>query len=78
MSPLEFFGVGHRKFAALKAHFPKLKLVGQGNEVKALGSKDDLDQFAAKWDLIVWQLSSVTARLRRTTSNGWSARMVWR
>ena len=54
--PLEFFGVGHRKFATLKSHFPKLKLVGRGNEVKALGSKDDLDQFAAKWDLIVWHL----------------------
>ena len=54
--PLEFFGVGHRKFATLKSHFPKLKLVGRGNEVKALGSKDDLDQFSAKWDLIVWHL----------------------
>jgi len=54
--PLEFFGVGHRKFARLKALFPKLKLVGRGNEVKALGAKSDLDAFAAKWDLLVWHL----------------------
>jgi len=54
--PLEFFGVGHRKFAQLKAFFPKLKLVGRGNEVKALGAKADLDAFAAKWDLLVWHL----------------------
>lgn len=56
VAPLEFFGVGHRKFAALKGHFPKLKLVGRGNEVKAMGSKADIDVFAAKWDLIVWHL----------------------
>lgn len=56
MPPLEFFGVGHRKFALLKAQFPKLKLVGRGNEVKALGAKGDIDVFAAKWDLIVWHL----------------------
>ena len=54
--PLEFFGVGHRKFATLKTHFPKLKLVGRGHEVKAMGFKDDIDRFAAKWDLIVWHL----------------------
>ena len=56
MAPLEFFGVGHRKFATLKAHFPKLKLVGRGNEVKAMGSKDDLDAFAAKWELLMWHM----------------------
>ena len=56
MAPLEFFGVGHRKFATLKAHFPKLKLVGRGNEVKAIGSKDDLDAFAAKWELLMWHM----------------------
>ena len=54
--PLEFFGVGHRKFAQLKTHFPKLKLVGRGTEIKALGAKNDLDAFAAKWDLLVWHL----------------------
>lgn len=48
--------MGHRKFALLKAHFPKLKLVGRGNEVKALGAKADIDAFAAKWDLLVWHL----------------------
>ena len=56
LSPLAFFGVGHRKFATLKGHFPKLKLVGRGNEVKALGSKDDLDAFAAKWELLMWHM----------------------
>ena len=48
--------MGHRKFAQLKAHFPKLKLVGRGTEIKALGAKNDLDAFAAKWDLLVWHL----------------------
>ena len=56
VSPVEFFGAGHRKFTHLKALFPKLKLVGRGNEVIALGSKDDLDAFAAKWDLMMWHL----------------------
>ncbi|RPG81951.1 MAG: PhoH family protein [Crocinitomicaceae bacterium TMED114] len=56
MMPLEFFGVGHRKFATLKSHFPKLKLVGRGNEVKAMGAKDDLDVFAAKWELLMWHM----------------------
>ena len=56
MPPLEVFGVGHRKFALLKSHFPKLKLVGRGHEVKALGAKADIDAFAAKWDLLVWHL----------------------
>jgi phosphate starvation-inducible PhoH-like protein len=56
VAPLEFFGVGHRKFTSLKGHFPKLKLVGRGNEVKAMGSKADIEVFAAKWELIVWHL----------------------
>ena len=55
--PLEVFGAGHRKFALLKAHFPKLKLVGRGHEVKAFGAKSDLDAFAVKWDLLVWHLN---------------------
>ncbi len=54
--PLEFFGVGNKKFAVLKAFFPKLKLVGRGTEVKAMGAKADLDVFAAKWDLLVWHM----------------------
>ena len=54
--PLEFFGVGHRKFTQLKAFFPKLKLVGRGTEVKAMGAKADLDALAAKWDLLVWHM----------------------
>ena len=44
MAPLEFFGAGTGYH--LKAHF-QAEAGGRGNEVKAMGSKDDLDAFAA-------------------------------
>lgn len=45
ISPLELFGVNDTRLRAIAGHFPKLRLIGRGNEVKAMGDDDSLALF---------------------------------
>ena len=50
VSPAEFFGENNDKLRILSSYFPKLKIIGRGNELIALGEDEVLDQFEKKVD----------------------------
>lgn len=43
--PREVFGANDHYFKRLKSHFPKLRLIARGEEVKAIGDKDEIQRF---------------------------------
>ena len=48
IDPLELFGVNNSKFDIITKHFPKLKIVARGNEVKAIGEDNLVADFESK------------------------------
>lgn len=53
VNPLEIFGVNDANFELLKNHFPKLKLIARGTEVKVLGEDSEIDIFEKKFSLLI-------------------------
>ncbi len=54
--PAEFFGTNDAKFKLIKDQFPKLKLIGRGDLIKAIGQPTELIRFEKTIDLIFWHL----------------------
>ncbi|WP_055436778.1 PhoH family protein [Lacinutrix algicola] len=52
ITPKEFFGPGNENIKLLKKHFPKLKIVARGNEIKAFGEEELLDEFSRKLKML--------------------------
>ncbi len=50
---LDFFGAGDSNLILLKKRFPKLKLVARGNEIKAIGDSDIIDDFEHRFTAIL-------------------------
>ena len=53
ITPKEFFGPGNENIKLLKKHFPKLKIVARGNQIKAFGEEELLDAFNRKLKMLV-------------------------
>ena len=53
ISPIEFFGVNNAKLKQIRTYFPKLKIIARGNIVSIKGDEEVMDQFEAKFDLLV-------------------------
>lgn len=51
--PREVFGANDHYFKRLRSHFPKLRLIARGNEVKAIGPKAEIDSFEAALNRII-------------------------
>ena len=51
--PLELLGVNDRKLKALAKHFPKLKIVGRGQELKLIGDEESLAEFEEKFATLI-------------------------
>lgn len=51
--PLELFGVNDRKLRAIARHFPKLKIVGRGIELKVIGDEESLAVFEEKFATLI-------------------------
>ncbi|SMC83966.1 PhoH family protein [Moheibacter sediminis] len=49
----EFYGANNENFKLLKTHFPKLKIVGRGKQVSAVGNEDLLKEFSTKISQII-------------------------
>ena len=45
IAPKEFFGAQNVNIELLKKYFPKLKIVARGNEIKAFGEEELLEEF---------------------------------
>ncbi|MDY0334688.1 MAG: PhoH family protein [Bacteroidales bacterium] len=52
-NPLEIFGVNDANLNLLKSHFPKLKIVARGTEVKVLGNKSEIHDFERTFQLML-------------------------
>ena len=53
IDPLEFYGINNSKLNVLKEMFPKLNIVGRGNEIFANGEEKTLELFEAKVNLLI-------------------------
>jgi phosphate starvation-inducible PhoH-like protein len=53
ITPKEFFGAGNENIKLIKKHFPKLKIVARGNEIKAFGEEDLLDEFKRRLNMLL-------------------------
>lgn len=63
--PKEFFGTQNSNLELIKAFFPKLKIVGRGNKIKAFGADEDLQLFELKMQ----ELLDHYAKYNRLTEN---------
>ncbi|NCA86829.1 MAG: PhoH family protein [Clostridia bacterium] len=52
-NPLEIFGVNDANLDLLKSHFPKIKIVARGTEIKVLGSKTEIQDFERVFQLML-------------------------
>jgi len=52
-SPIEILGVNDKYINLIKSYFPKLKIIARGEMVKAIGTKDELDEFEQKFNLLL-------------------------
>jgi phosphate starvation-inducible PhoH-like protein len=56
VNPLDLFGVNDQKLDAIKAQFPKVKIVARGRNIKAIGSESELDFFEKKLAILLQHL----------------------
>ena len=61
ISPKEFFGAQNVNIELLKKHFPKLKIVARGNEIKVYGEDELLDDFDRKMKMLMAHFSKYNA-----------------
>ncbi|HBF89285.1 MAG TPA: phosphate starvation-inducible protein PhoH [Bacteroidales bacterium] len=50
INPIEFYGVNDSKLNIINRHFPKLKIIARGNEIKVLGDDAEILSFENKFD----------------------------
>lgn len=53
INPLEFFGVNNVYLQLLKRYYPKLKIVGRGNQLTILGEDEVIHQFETKIEQLI-------------------------
>ena len=56
VDPIEILGVNNKKFQFITRHFPKLKVIARGNQIKAIGEEDEIDVFEEKMALFMEHL----------------------
>ncbi|GIV29567.1 MAG: phosphate starvation protein PhoH [Bacteroidia bacterium] len=52
-NPVEVLGVNDEKLNVVRQHFPDLKIIARGNEIKVIGDKQIVYSFEKKWKQIV-------------------------
>jgi phosphate starvation-inducible PhoH-like protein len=52
-SPIEILGVNDKYINLIKSYFPKLKIIARGEMVKAIGNKEELEEFEQKFNLLL-------------------------
>lgn len=53
LNPIEFFGVNNAKLNLLKKHFPLLKILARGTQIKLSGAEEQIDEAKGKINLIL-------------------------
>ncbi len=57
IEPVNLFGVKNKRLEKLQEHYPKLKIIARGNELKVQGEEQEVQEFEEKIDLIVEYLN---------------------
>lgn len=52
----EFYGPNNENFKTLKAHFPKLKIIGRGRNISAVGNEDLLNELNSKISQLIFHI----------------------
>lgn len=52
----DFYGANNQNFKLLKTYFPKLKIIGRGKNISAVGNENDLIAFSTKISQIIQHL----------------------
>lgn len=52
----DFYGANNENFKLLKSHFPKLKILGRGKKISAVGNEESLKEFSKKINQIIQHL----------------------
>lgn len=50
---IDLFGINNANINTLIQHFPKLKIISRGTEIKVLGERDEINEFEKKLNLIL-------------------------
>ena len=53
INPKDFFGTQNSTIAQLKKHFPKIKIVARGNNLKIYGESEILDEFEKRLEMMM-------------------------
>jgi len=53
VDPVSVYGVKNVRLDTLKSHFPKLKIIARGDEIKVRGEENLIDEFEDKLELII-------------------------
>ncbi len=53
IEPVNLYGVKNNRMEKLKEYYPKLKIIGRGNEIKVKGDEEEINQFEEKIDMII-------------------------
>lgn len=53
IEPVNLYGVKNNRLEKLKEYYPKLKIIGRGNEIKVKGDEEEINQFEEKIDMII-------------------------
>lgn len=56
ISPITLWGSNNQNFSIFKKHFPKLRLVARGDELKILGDNNDIKDFQSTFQLVLSHL----------------------
>lgn len=78
MPPLDIFGVNERKIKAIAKHFPKLKIIARGQEVKVIGDERSTNDFEQRFSRLLHHyenygklpLREIDLLLSSSSSNG--------
>jgi phosphate starvation-inducible PhoH-like protein len=52
----DFYGANNENFKLLKTHFPKLKILGRGKNISAVGNEETLEEFSKKINQVIQHL----------------------
>jgi len=53
IEPVNIYGVKNSKLEILKSHFPKLKIIARGDEIKVKGEEHLINDFEEKLQLLI-------------------------
>lgn len=53
IDPINLYGINNKKIEKIKSFFPKLKIIGKGNEIKVIGDAIEVQDFEDKIDLLI-------------------------